>query len=47
MIKEITFEIKETTGLEDFGGLSKLEDLRNPFIIPAKTTLQDLTVMDH
>ena len=35
MIKEITFEIKETTGLEVLDGLRKLEYLRKPFIIPA------------
>ena len=34
LITESDFS-EETTGLEGFGGLRKLEDLRIPFIIPA------------
>jgi len=33
MLKEITYDNKENTGLKGFGGLRKLEDLRIPFII--------------
>ena len=35
MNKESNFDTKKTTGLEGFGGLRKLEDLRIPFIITA------------
>ena len=35
MITESNFVSEENTGLEVIGGLRKLEDLRNPFIIPA------------
>ena len=36
MITVSKFASKEDTGLEGFGGLRKLEDLRKPFIIPAR-----------
>jgi len=36
MNTELVFVSEETTGLEGFGGLRKLEGLRKPFIIPAK-----------
>ena len=36
MIIVSNFVSEETIGLEGFGGLRKLEDLRIPFIIPAK-----------
>ena len=36
MIIESKFVSEGTNGFEDFGGLRKLEDLRNPFIILAK-----------
>ena len=35
MNTESNFVLKKVTGLEVIGGLRKLEDLRNPFIIPA------------
>ena len=35
MITESKFVSEGATGLEIIGGLRKLEDLRNPFIIPA------------
>ena len=36
MFIELNFTVEETFGLEKIGGLRELEDLRGPFIIPAR-----------